>query len=196
MMTDPLPVQEALPVAPLAPRLGPALKTWRLLRRVKQSHAAELLNISQATISRWESGLQEPVGPQAGRLAALMAARLDGAADAALAELVRHSHDAVHLVCDATHKLLAASPARAAAWKVGMDELAGTSLWRFASPEIVAAEAGLAKTHWFEPNAPAVEVFTGANDSEIVPIRPSRMRWTRMPLADGSFARLVQTLAA
>lgn len=196
MMSDQVTVEEALPAAPLAPRLGPALKTWRLLRRMKQSHAAELLDVSQATISRWESGSQEPVGRQAERLAALMAARLDGAADAALAELVRHSRDAVHLVCDATHRLLAASPARAAAWSVGRDELTGTSLWRFASPEIVAAEARLAEARWFEPLAPAVEIVTGANNSEIVPIRPSRMRWTRMRLADGSFARLVQTLAA
>lgn len=196
MMIEPLTDQDALPGAPLAPRLGPALKTWRLLRRMKQSHAAELLGVSQATVSRWESGTQEPVGAQAERLAALMAAHLDSDADRALASLVRHSSDAVHLVCDTTHKLLAASPARAAAWKVDVDELCGTSLWRFASAEIVAAEARLGAARWFEPLAPAVELVTGANVSEIVPIRPSRMRWTRMRLADGSFARLVETLAA
>lgn len=177
-------------------RFGPGLKTWRLLRRIKQSHAAELIGVSQATISRWESGIQEPTGAPAGRLAALMETRLDSAADRALAELIMHSRREIHLVCDTTHKLLAASPARERRWQVKAAELVGTSLWCFASAEIIEAEQRLGEAGWFEPAAPAIELATGPNDSQIVPIRSGRVRWTRMRLADGSFARLVQAVAA
>ncbi|QCI69367.1 helix-turn-helix transcriptional regulator [Phreatobacter stygius] len=179
-----------------AARLGPALKTWRLLLRIKQSHAAELIGVSQATVSRWESAGQEPTGAQAERLGALMAARLDSASDRALAALVRHSESEVHLICDASHRLLAASPARTQGWRITAAELTGTSLWRYASAEIVQAEARLGEAGWFEPLAPAIELATGPNASDAVPIRPGRVRWTRMRLSDGSFARLVQAVAA
>ena len=39
---------------------GRALKRWRRLRGVKQSHAAELFGVTQATLSRWERGLVKP----------------------------------------------------------------------------------------------------------------------------------------
>lgn len=178
------------------PRFGPALKTWRLLRRIKQSHAAELMGVSQATISRWESGVQEPTGSQAVRLTTLLETRLDSAADRALAELVMHASSEVHLICDSTHRLLAASPARERCWQASATELTGTSLWRFASAEIVEAERKLGEAGWFAPVAPAIELATGSNSSPIVPIQPGRVRWTRMRLADGSFARLVQAVAA
>ena len=53
-----------------------------------------------------------------------------------------------------------------------------------------------AGSHGLARNAspPAIEFCTGANRSDEVPIRQSACRWTRIVLADGSAARLVETL--
>ena len=182
--------------ARVAGDLGRSLRVWRALRRMKQGHAAELLGVSQATVSRWESGHQVPTPPEREALRALMAARLDGAADHALGRLVRGSARQAHLVCDLTHRLLAASPARERRWKVSASELIGTSMWRFHTEAIARAEAALPALGWYGETPPEVEVLTGANESREVPIRRGRCRWTRLRLSDGSYARLVETEAA
>ena len=73
-------------VSMLKPALpGIALRRWRLLHRVKQSHAAQMFSVTQSTISRWESGVLA-LDPAAHlQLEQLLAARLDTAADQALA---------------------------------------------------------------------------------------------------------------
>ncbi|UFQ02661.1 helix-turn-helix domain-containing protein [Pseudomonas fitomaticsae] len=174
---------------------GIALRRWRVLHRVKQSHAAELFRVTQSTISRWESGVQA-MDPDAHlQLERLLAARLDSAADQALARLVTDSARPVHLVCDLTHRLLACSPARAAQFSSPLSDLLGQSLWRFATPEIQHKESLLDDTGWREIAAPpALEFVTGRNDSTLVPIRESLCRWTRIALSDGTAARLVETL--
>lgn len=175
--------------------LGRSLRLWRALRRVKQAHAAELLQVSQAMVSRWEAGTLVPDAEEQARLRRLMAARLDSAADHALARLVTQSPGSTHLVCDLTHRLLAASRGRSRDWDFRTPELLGVSLWRFATPEIQAAEAALTEDGWFEPDPPMVEIATSANGSPIVPIREGRMRWTRLQLSDGAFVRLAETLS-
>ncbi len=177
-----------------ARQLGRSLQRWRALRRVKQSHAGELLGVSQATISRWEQGRLAPDPDEQMRLRALMGARLDSAADRELARLVNQSSAAVHLVCDLTHRLLALSPDRERQCSVPRSELVGQSLWPYASPEIVAAEGQLAGWGWYEPAPPALEIITGPNAFREISIIPSRFRWVRFQLSDGSFARLVETL--
>lgn len=183
---------------PLALRttpLGPLLKRWRLLHRVKQSHAAELFQVSQPTISRWESGAQEAEPEQRARLEALLGARLDNAADQALARLVRHSAWPVHLVCDLSHRLLACSASRAAEFSVPLGELLGRSLWPYVTEQIAAQEARLDCLGWRDGLAPpALEFASGANGSLLVPIQHSQCRWSRLVLSDGSLARLVETL--
>jgi transcriptional regulator with XRE-family HTH domain len=94
---------------PLA--LGSALRRWRLLHRVKQAHAAELFGVAQSTISRWEAGRRVMEPMERTNVEALVSARLNGAADQVLDELVRESSRNVHLVCDLTHRLLACSVA-------------------------------------------------------------------------------------
>jgi transcriptional regulator with XRE-family HTH domain len=174
--------------------LGRSLRTWRALRRVKQLHAAELLGVSQATLSRWENGQTTPAPEESERLRLLMAARLDSAADRVLARLVNQSAVPVHLICDLTHRLLAASPAREAQFKVPTCQLMGSSLWRYASEDIVIAEGRLAEHGWFGPTPPAIEFHTRARDSDDLAILACDMRWVRFQLSDGSFARLVETV--
>lgn len=127
-MTEPLPSSS----------LGPALRRWRLLHRVKQTHAAELLGVAQSTISRWESGTQALLVEERARLERLLGARLEAAADQALARLVEANPQPVHLICDLTHRLLACSPARAAQFGVPLGELLDRSLWPYCSEEILA----------------------------------------------------------
>ncbi|ANH98040.1 transcriptional regulator [Pseudomonas koreensis] len=185
-MSDPI-------LKPVLP--GIALRRWRLLHRVKQTHAAQLFNVTQSTISRWESGVQamEPAAQQ--QLERLLGARLNSAADQALARLVNESQRPMHLICDVSHRLLACSPARAAEFSRPLSELLGQSLWRYATAEILLRESALASSGWHEIQAPAaVEFVTGRNDSEIVPIRQSLCRWTRIALSDGTATRLVETL--
>ncbi|MEG0859176.1 MAG: helix-turn-helix transcriptional regulator [Pseudomonas sp.] len=182
-----MPLQLALP--------GISLRRWRLLHRVKQSHAAQLFSVTQSTISRWESGVQAMDPGAHKRLEQLLAARLDTAADQVLARLVTESPRALHLICDLTHRLLACSPARAAEFTAPLSELLGRSLWRFATPEIISKELALNESGWREACAPpALEFITGNNNSSLVPISQGRCRWTRIPLSDGTAARLVETL--
>ncbi|MFP3497425.1 helix-turn-helix transcriptional regulator [Pseudomonas sp. SIMBA_059] len=185
-----------MPDTLLKPALpGVALRRWRLLHRVKQSHAAQLFRVTQSTISRWESGTQaiDPCAHE--KLEQLLAARLDTAADQALARLVKENSRPVHLICDLTHRLLACSPARAAQFASPVSELLGRSLWSFATPEIISMENALDEFGWRDAFAPpALEFITGNNDSRIVPISQGLCRWTRISLSGGTAARLVETL--
>lgn len=151
--------------------------------------------VSQSTISRWEAGVQDAEPQQRARIEALLKARLDSAADHALARLVASSCHPVHLVCDLTHRLLACSAPRATEFSIPATELLGRSLWPFATEEIAAREAKLDSLGWREGiAAPALEFAIGANGSLLVPIRQSQCRWTRLTLSDGSTARMVETL--
>jgi transcriptional regulator with XRE-family HTH domain len=175
---------------------GRALRRWRRLRGVKQSHAAELFGVTQATLSRWESGRHRLPDQAAGKLARLLAAPLDSPGDAALRRLVESSGLAVHLICDLSHRLLAASPARIAEWRIDAGELRGESLWHFASDEIRTAEARLPELGWYDNGAASVTFWTGRNRSPVVAISPGTLEWQRLPLSDGSFARLVTSTVA
>ncbi len=190
-MTEPITIPLDAPIMG-AIALGRSLRTWRALRKVKQSHAAELLGVSQATISRWESGTLLPLAAQERRLRVLMSARTDAAADQELARLVTGAREPMHLVCDLTHRLLAASPGRVREWGTGLRQLMGVSLWRYATDEIREAERSLPGRGWYEPGPPVVQVATRANRSRQVHIPASRFEWIRFPLSDGSHARLVR----
>ncbi|ACP27418.1 putative transcriptional regulator, XRE family [Sinorhizobium fredii NGR234] len=169
---------------------GRALKRLRLLRGIKQSHVAELLGVTQATVSRWETGVLIPAEDQQAALEHLFA-REDSTADAAIKRLVETSTARVHLICDHSHRLLAASPARRAEWR---RDMLGTPMFRYASDDIQHAEATLQDLGWHEGETTSLVVETGPNGRYDVPIVAGRVLWERIPLADGAMGRLVTTL--
>jgi transcriptional regulator with XRE-family HTH domain len=176
--------------------LGRNLRRFRRLQGIKQCHLAEMLGVSQGSVSRWESGVHEPDDAARERIEALIAVRVDSGGDAALKRLILSSPLRVHLVCDATHRLLAASPGRAAAWRADVGAYLGTSLWRHASAEIIEAEGALAARGWFERPFQTCRFRTGANDSGTIVITPGIMEWESIPLADGRIGRLTTAIEA
>jgi transcriptional regulator with XRE-family HTH domain len=174
--------------------IGLALRRFRRLNAVKQSAVAELLGVSQGCVSRWEGGVHRPDAGQRERIVRLISASAGEDRDSALKRLVEGSGRPVHLICDSTHTLLAASRSRAASWGVDVSELVGRSLWPFASPEIEAAEAGLAACGWFERPYQCLELSTGDNGRSDVPVPAGRVLWETVPLADGRVGRLTTTI--
>ncbi len=174
--------------------IGRALRRFRLLNAVKQSHAAEIFRVSQATISRWESGAHEPDAEHREAVVEMIAAHSGNAADSALKRLIETSALPVHMVCDATHRLLAASPARVASWGASAEAFLGKSLWRFASPEIISAEEGLAALGWYERPFRQLRFQTGGNQSDVIKVMPSEMLWETVPLSDGRIGRITTTV--
>ena len=177
-----------------ARQLGRSLRQWRALRRLKQGALGAELGVSQTTVSRWESGQATPSLDEQQALRRLMAARLDSAADFELGRLVERAPGAVHLICDLSHRLLAMSRGRERHCRLPRAELIGRTLWCYATPEIVAQEARLDALGWYDPAPDAVEFDTGAATDQDMPILPSRMRWVRFQLSDGTFVRLTETV--
>jgi len=173
---------------------GRALSRWRRLRGVKQSHAAELFGVTQATLSRWERGYHRLPDEAAHKLTTLLAAPLDSAGDAGLRRLVESSALPVHLICDLTHRLLAASPQRFAEWTADASDLRGTSLWRFATDEIQQAESRLGDLGWYDEGTTELRFWTSDNHDPMVRIVPGILVWERLTLSDGTLARLVTTV--
>ena len=173
---------------------GRALSRWRRRRGVKQSHAAELFGVSQASLSRWERGYQRLPDAAARKLTKLLAAPLDSSADAGLRRLVESSALPVHLICDLTHRLLAASPQRFAEWTADASDLRGTSLWRFATDEIQQAEGRLGDLGWYDEGTTELRFWTSDNHDPMVRIVPGILVWERLALSDGTLARLVTTV--
>jgi len=171
---------------------GPALRVARRVRGMKQSHAAEYLRIGQPMVSRIERGEVEPGRRLHTRILDLVMARLDPARDAGLRRLIDHAGSPVHLICDVTHRLLAASLTREQEWQRSFADLRGRSLWGHASMEIHATEATLVDLGWGEVNGIHTLTFvTGANLSQDLRIMADTLTWDRVILADGSAARIV-----
>lgn len=185
----------AAAVAVRLPHLGPRLRRLRRLQGLKQSVLAEWAGVTQATVSRWEAGELELQPVLADKLLVQLLARTNGRADAPLRRLVETSTVPVHLIADADHRLLAASPLREREWGRTAASLVGCSLWRYATESIQAAEAALHPLGWWQDPLPApVEVHTGSGTAGLE-IKAGLMMWERLYLGDGTPARLCTTLA-
>ncbi len=172
------------------PGFGKRLKRLRRSGGFKQAHLAELLQVDQATVSRWERGGQTPPPEtQQAVFAALGPTRAD---DSALRRLVMSSSDCVHLVEEASHRCLAYSASRARDWKTSQSALLGVSLWQFATEEIQAAEAELDADGWWEMHTPAPKAFlTSEAVHDRIRISAGEIIWERLYLSDGTPVRLV-----
>jgi len=171
---------------------GRALRRLRLARGMKQLHLAGLLKVNQSTLARWERGEIALSDDQFARAKQIL--QHSTAQDDMLKRLVETSMLPVHLICDRSHRLLAASASRTATWRVDPAELMGASLLAFASAEILAADAQLPALGWHDGHVSRIVVDTGANDNAFVPILKGQLMWERLILSDGSAARLVTTI--
>jgi transcriptional regulator with XRE-family HTH domain len=191
-----MPNPAAVPAATAAwPDFHLRLKRGRRLRGLKQSYIAAMLDVDQATVSRWESGALRPLAHQAQAALRLLGATV--AADEALIRLVRTSSLCVHLVGDEDHRLLAFSASRKRQWGRVAERLLGESLWRFATPEIVEAEQRLAACGWWNQALPqAVRVATTGQVRGGLRFVSGFMQWERLWLASGEPVRLCTTLTA
>ncbi|HEV7309910.1 helix-turn-helix transcriptional regulator [Ensifer sp.] len=175
--------------------LGRRLRRFRRLRQIKQEALAADLGVSQGMLSRWEAGVHEPSTETRTRIEALLQRHESAGIDDTLHRLVEEAPFPVHLVCDDSHVLLSASPARQAQWRVSAASFRGVSLWRYATPEIIECELALPDLGWFDDAASgSVEFATcGSNDAEM-PIPPSTVRWERIGISGGRVGRLVTTV--
>jgi len=177
------------------PHLGPRLRRLRRIRGLKQSVVAELAGVAQPTVSRWERGEIDPGPELACRLLTVLTGNVCQPDDSPLRRLVETSPLPVHLVADADHRLLAASPSRQREWGRDSASLLGQSLWRFATEGIQAAEASLDGLGWWHDRIPgAIQVHTGRGNAGLS-IRPGLMLWERLYLGDGTPVRLCSTVA-
>jgi transcriptional regulator with XRE-family HTH domain len=169
-----------------------AVRRTRLLRGMKQSHLAEMLGVGQSSVSKWESGLHLPAEDMIDALARFVANPPGEPSDTILKRLVEQSSCPVHLVCDETHRLLAASRPRRSQWRLssGTDE----PMWRYATDEIRRAEGLLAAVGWRDSADAAVVFTTSGRDDPVVPIEPGTVLWERIPIGDHRCGRLVTTL--
>ena len=157
---------------------------------------AQILGVSQGLISRWEAGKHIPSTEISHQIRRFIAVAPDSVSDRALRRLVEAANVPVHLICDATHCLLAASPLREEEWRASARAFIGSSLWRFATDDIVVAEDRLADHGWFDHSDPdRISITTKGNGSDEMRILRSTLEWERVGLADGRVGRLVTTVA-
>lgn len=171
------------------PAFGTRLRRLRRARSIKQFALADMLNVEQSTVSRWEAGTQVP--DEVLQHKALQALFHSSPDDSALRRLVETSHAATHLIDDASHTCLAFSPSRGKEWRCDPNSLQGRQLWAYASNEIRVAEAAMADNGWWDELLPApVILTTSAKLHPEMAIKAGELIYERLYLADGTPVRL------
>jgi transcriptional regulator with XRE-family HTH domain len=168
-----------------------SLRRFRAIREVKQSHVAELLGVTQSTVSRWERQELIPTAAQARHCLEVLHKTSPPDGDSSLKRLIRSSNLPCHLISDLTHCLMAASAPRIAEWGRSELELRGQSLWEFATDDIRAAEAQLDDVGWYDGVTLSVLTYTRANGGNGIRIGNGFILWEQVFLSDGSRGRIV-----
>ena len=163
------------PTAP-DPEFGRRLRQWRRESEIKQARLADIVGVTQATVSRWEKGLQTPAPLQIDLLHQMMTRNRNFRLDQAIK--------------DRSHRLLCASAPREQEWQRSSGDLLGTSLWRFATPEIAQAEKSLHDMGWHEDQADHLSFETSGRNGPPMPIVDKFILWERFFLSDGRAVRL------
>ncbi|WP_417816378.1 helix-turn-helix domain-containing protein [Thalassospira alkalitolerans] len=179
-----------LPPPPPDAEFGRRLRQWRRESDIKQSHLADIVGVTQATVSRWEQGVQAPAPIQLGILCQMMTRNRNFRLDQAIRRLVIQSHQRVHLIEDRSHRLLCASAPREKEWQRNSSDLIGMSLWRFATPEIARAEKSLHDLGWHDDQADHLTFETSGRNGPPMPIIDKFILWERFFLSDGTAVRL------
>jgi transcriptional regulator with XRE-family HTH domain len=172
------------------------LRRYRTVRGIKQAHLAQLVRVSQSTISKWESGAAVPSADQHGQVIELLAAQPSAVANTWLARLVETSRDRVHAICDLTHKLLVASPTRYQEWCREPSEMFHRPLLDDVVGGIVEAERRLIQCEHSMPFDEPVVITTAGQTGGRYRVIPGLVLWERLQLTDGAWVRLVTSVGA
>jgi len=176
--------------------LGELLQRYRLVRGMKQSHLAELIRVSQSTVSKWERGLMVPNEDQYFQIIELLGAKPTAVTDTWLARLIETSRDPIHAICDITHRLLVASPARYQEWRRDRGEMFRRPLLHDAPDDIVDAERRLGQRDHVSPFEEPVIIKTAGQAVGRYLVTPGFVLWERLQLTDGTWVRLVTSIEA
>ncbi|MCC9624350.1 helix-turn-helix domain-containing protein [Thalassospira sp. MA62] len=179
-----------IPIPETDPRFAKCLRQWRRASDIKQSRLADILGVTQATVSRWERAQQAPAPMQRALIEQMMTRNRNIRLDQVVKRLVTQSRQRVHLIEDRSHRLLCASGPREDEWQRDSSELLGMSLWRFATAEIATAEKHLHDIGWHEDQTDHIGFANTQRNGPPMRIIDHFIVWERFFLSDGTAVRL------
>lgn len=168
------------------------IREYRLLHGLKQSALAERLGVDQATISRWERGLQQPDLAVQRKLRALVG--LDSEVPAAVLDrVVRHSINHMVLLNETLH-IQAASQRFAEMLDLRLDQIESRHLDEWLAPETRhmldrAIADGLLEGRMLAAQFPARLVRLGNGDIHAIQV------WHPFRLVDGAIRLMVEHMS-
>ena len=167
------------------------LKQLRVSANVKQTHLAEIMRVSQSTVSKWETGATAPTKGQYFAILSFLSGPVSSVRDSWLTRLVASSKDPIHLICDQSHTLFAASETRVDEWKRSMAEVSRVPLCIDLPEDILSAEKQYQRNFKGLTASVSFVVRTEGRSEGLYAIKPALMLWERLQLTDGRVVRLV-----
>lgn len=164
------------------------MRRWRRLGRIKQAAAAELLGVSQATVSRWENGITAPDPEERRRLRALIL-RQTLRGDRFLRHVVERAPGLVAAV-DRNSVVLAGSAAFGRVNRRSQAELVGFDFRPLVRGPLVEALKRIEDAGFYEGEVASVRVVLPVRNADGDEIFTDSL-WTPYRLEDGTIARLI-----